>query len=497
MVNFKKGFLPGFKKKPLAMGIMIGLMAHSAHAVMSNPVGPFEGRKIASTTHDITGTTGVGSPLAVTLGAQTDADGDVLGTGKWIYQWQVSDGLSAWANITGASGVTDSAGAMAMTPDGSYAGKFLRLCMSAQGHDRSYPVATKFSTVQCDLVGTPGSGDAGGGIPDVNIDGGGNGSIDDGQSPNTGGGESVPVPTLVIVASNENVNENIAYSQTLSATVPGVPNVTWSIEAGGDGALFAINGATGELTLAGKDFENPTDDGLDNTYTVTVKAVDSVSGAQDTATVVITVVDVDEGMAGLVVATVDGAAADGTATNQATLTVADSLGNPVVNEDITVTLGAGTATTALTGKTNANGEFVVELTHNIAEAVTVTFNWDDAGTAVTASGTVTFSVGDAINPGAGGADGPVQITDGSGTVLSGSLIVDTVLHSKVFLHGETAPAIDRAVTPSGKNFIYQWMIEDVVGSGNYVAIVGATGATYTVTGADQGRNIKLDADVAP
>ena len=38
---------------------------------------------------------------------------------------------------------------------------------------------------------------------------------------------------------------------------------------------------------------------------------------------------------------------------------------------------------------------------------------------------------------------------------------------------------------------YQWQIESAVGSGTYVDIAGATGATYTVTAGDQKRRIRV------
>ncbi|MET0392889.1 MAG: cadherin-like beta sandwich domain-containing protein, partial [Chitinophagaceae bacterium] len=58
--------------------------------------------------------------------------------------------------------------------------------------------------------------------------------------------------------------------------------VTYSIVPGGDGALFTVDAATGQLAfINAPDFEHPADDNTDNIYTVTVSASDgSLSATQ-------------------------------------------------------------------------------------------------------------------------------------------------------------------------------------------------------------------------
>ncbi|MCB6185446.1 cadherin repeat domain-containing protein, partial [Leeia sp. TBRC 13508] len=65
------------------------------------------------------------------------------------------------------------------------------------------------------------------------------------------------------------------------------------IVSGGDGAKFSID-SSGNLTFnAAPDYENPTDSDTNNTYIVTVKAVDG-AGNFSTQQITVTVTDVDE-----------------------------------------------------------------------------------------------------------------------------------------------------------------------------------------------------------
>ncbi len=87
------------------------------------------------------------------------------------------------------------------------------------------------------------------------------------------------------------VNENQTAVTTLTASTPS----TWSITGGPDAARFAIDPATGVVTLvAAPDFEAPTDADTNNAYIVEVTATDagSLTAVQ---TLTVTVLDVAEG----------------------------------------------------------------------------------------------------------------------------------------------------------------------------------------------------------
>lgn len=90
-------------------------------------------------------------------------------------------------------------------------------------------------------------------------------------------------------ASAKSIPENQTPVHTFTANEP----VTWSIDGGADAAKFAI-AADGSLTfLAAPDFENPSDADGNNTYVVTVKAVDA-RGNTSTQTLTVTITNVDE-----------------------------------------------------------------------------------------------------------------------------------------------------------------------------------------------------------
>ena len=80
---------------------------------------------------------------------------------------------------------------------------------------------------------------------------------------------------------------------TVHTFIAGEP-VTWALVGGTDQGRFVIDPSTGVLTfVAAPDFEQPTDNGTDNTYLVTVEATDA-NGNTSQQTVTITVADVDE-----------------------------------------------------------------------------------------------------------------------------------------------------------------------------------------------------------
>ena len=75
--------------------------------------------------------------------------------------------------------------------------------------------------------------------------------------------------------ANISVLENQNVATTVVATDQDKDVITYSITGGPDASLFTINTTTGQLTFnSNPDFENPTDNGKDNVYNVTVQASD-------------------------------------------------------------------------------------------------------------------------------------------------------------------------------------------------------------------------------
>jgi hypothetical protein len=95
------------------------------------------------------------------------------------------------------------------------------------------------------------------------------------------------VPAVITSSATQSVNENSAFSLTLTADKA----VTWTKTGGADTALFTLSGST--LTMTAKDFEIPTDANTDNVYVVQVTAT-SVAYAPATTnqTINVTVLDV-------------------------------------------------------------------------------------------------------------------------------------------------------------------------------------------------------------
>ncbi|HEY9218662.1 MAG TPA: hypothetical protein VIO94_11470 [Phenylobacterium sp.] len=90
--------------------------------------------------------------------------------------------------------------------------------------------------------------------------------------------------------SAKSINEGVTAVATLTAS----EIVTWSITGGADAAKFAIDGATGALSLlAAPDYEAPTDADTNNTYVVAVTATDADTNAA-VQTVTVTILDLDD-----------------------------------------------------------------------------------------------------------------------------------------------------------------------------------------------------------
>ena len=77
--------------------------------------------------------------------------------------------------------------------------------------------------------------------------------------------------------------------------------LTWTL-GGPDAAQFSIVGATGVVSLAGEDFENPQDADRNNTYLFTVIATDADGNFAESDTTTITITDDDEEIANFTVA---------------------------------------------------------------------------------------------------------------------------------------------------------------------------------------------------
>ena len=101
------------------------------------------------------------------------------------------------------------------------------------------------------------------------------------------------VATLSVTGlSNRSVAENAAFTSP-TPTLTGTPDgdVTWTLE-GVDAGDFTVNGSTGVVSMAQRNFEFPVDANRDNVYLVTLKASDDDGSA--TASFAVTVTDVQE-----------------------------------------------------------------------------------------------------------------------------------------------------------------------------------------------------------
>ena len=93
--------------------------------------------------------------------------------------------------------------------------------------------------------------------------------------------ENTPATTVIITFAAEDVDASTTFS--------------WSVETADDGDKFDIN-SDGELTFkTSPNFEEPTDDGMDNVYNLTVKVTDNGSPAMsDTHAFAVTVTNINE-----------------------------------------------------------------------------------------------------------------------------------------------------------------------------------------------------------
>ncbi|MGL4751482.1 MAG: hypothetical protein ACRCXB_03520 [Aeromonadaceae bacterium] len=247
---------PLFRRTTIAFALLSALAGQAANAKTSdNVVGPIHGRQIVmDAAPTIAGDGIVGTKVTATVPGTSDPDGDALV--DWKFVWKVGG-----TEVEGEADASSTTVIPAYTVRAEDAGKKLELCLKAVAEERSYPVATRFSEQQCstefDLV---------------------EGSL------------------TIADLSLSTVAENADYSVTLTTASNNNPNpvLKWELDGGADAAMFAIDEATGKLTMAAKDFEAPEDVGADNTYIVTVKVTDTVTGATATKEITVTVTNVVE-----------------------------------------------------------------------------------------------------------------------------------------------------------------------------------------------------------
>ncbi|MGB5539518.1 MAG: DUF2341 domain-containing protein [Gammaproteobacteria bacterium] len=96
--------------------------------------------------------------------------------------------------------------------------------------------------------------------------------------------------------ANINVAENTLAVTTVTSSDVDLDTPSYSISGGADAAQFTINSGTGALSfVSAPDFENPTDAGADNVYTVTVQVSDG-NGGIDAQSITINVIDMADGI---------------------------------------------------------------------------------------------------------------------------------------------------------------------------------------------------------
>lgn len=97
-------------------------------------------------------------------------------------------------------------------------------------------------------------------------------------------GPDVTAPTIFTP-----LTATVAEGEVFSITLTANESVTWSKVGGADEALFTLVGAV--LSLAPKDYENPTDADVNNNYVITIRATDAALNTSD-MTLTVTVTDV-------------------------------------------------------------------------------------------------------------------------------------------------------------------------------------------------------------
>ncbi|MFC1234933.1 hypothetical protein [Vibrio sp. F74] len=92
--------------------------------------------------------------------------------------------------------------------------------------------------------------------------------------------------------SNRSINENTAFTSPKPTATGGNGAITWSVR-GNDAGKVTINSSTGVVTMIGRNYEVPEDNGNNNVYNITLRATDNDGNNTDKA-FTITVKDVKE-----------------------------------------------------------------------------------------------------------------------------------------------------------------------------------------------------------
>ena len=275
------------------------------------------------------------------------------------------------------------------------------------------------------------------------------------------------------------VRENeTAVGTVTTASVSGPP-VSYAIADGDDGALFAIDQRTGELSFtSGRDFENPTDAAVpdpndplsdveynpssDNVYVVVVAAGRGYGDGRVTAeqTVSVTVTDVDEPPPAPVAVTV---AVESPTSLRVSWQAPDNSGRPAITDyDVRYRV--------------AGSDTFSDAEHEGTGLSTTLTN-------LTANTTYEVQVRASNDEGAGPWSPAVRRTTGANQLPSGAPAITGTAQVGQTLSADTSSIVDRD-GPASPSFSYQWLADDE-------EIVGATGATYTLTAAEQGKRITV------
>ncbi|MBA5778246.1 FG-GAP repeat protein [Stappia sp. F7233] len=240
------------------------------------------------------------------------------------------------------------------------------------------------------------------------------------------GGTDTATLTVTVTGANDapvitssasfSVDENTTAVGTVAATDADTNDtVSYSISGGADGALFTIDGATGELSfIASPDFDAPGDAGADNVYEVEVTASDG-NGGTSVQTISVTVGDVNEAPTDI---TLSNASVEENSTNG---TVVGTLGaaDPDAGESFTYTLldNAGGRFAIVGNELRVADGGLLDFETATSHQVTVEVE-DSAGN--TRQETFTLSVTDAN-------DNPVAVADANSATEDGPAIAGNVL----------------------------------------------------------------------
>ena len=127
--------------------------------------------------------------------------------------------------------------------------------------------------------------------------------------PDGSGGTTTGATSAISVDENQTAVTQMTADET----------VTWTLTGSDDDAKFAINESTGVITfVAAPDYERPTDVGTNNTYVLTVKATDTASNTS-IQTITVTVLDLDDDFAAVLVTNDDLIATEGRSDDNATM----------------------------------------------------------------------------------------------------------------------------------------------------------------------------------